>query len=168
MLVVGNEHDRKATGKKLGDGVRGKWLHLHEAVHDGHLGNNVLDDALGQRQAMRSLRAWNPGLLGLAVESESLVLPILVQSGLEVAATLVAREAESLGLLGLVDCEKNKFSVRSHERVATPNDPKLSDGGGWRAGCMAGGKAVVEAASVTAGAVRCSAWLAVSGLSEFA
>ena len=41
----------------------------------------------------------------------------------------------------------------------TPNDPKLSDGGGWRAGCMAGGKAAAEAASVTAGAVRCSAWL---------
>ena len=129
MLVMGNEHDGEATGKELGDGVRGKLLHLHEAVHDGHLGNNVLDDALGQRQALRSLRAWNPGLLGLAVESESLVLPILVQSGLEVAATLVAREAESLGLLGLVDCEKNKFSVRSHERVATPNDPKLSDSG---------------------------------------
>jgi len=37
-----------------------------------------------------------------------------------------------------------------------PNDPKLSDGGGWRDGCAGedGG-----AASVTAGAVRCSAWL---------
>ncbi|HTF43196.1 MAG TPA: hypothetical protein VK641_04830, partial [Terriglobales bacterium] len=35
--------------------------------------------------------------------------------------------------------------------------PKLSDGGGWRDGCMVGGKAAVEAASVTAGAVRCSA-----------
>ena len=47
------------------------------------------------------------------------------------------------------------------KRVATPNDPKLSDGGGWRAGCTAGGKAAVEAASVTAVAVRCSAWLGV-------
>lgn len=70
---------------------------------------------------MSCLRAWNPRLLGLAVESESLVLPVLVQSGLEVAATFVAREAESLGLLGLVDCEKDKLSVRSHERLATPN-----------------------------------------------
>ena len=43
-----------------------------------------------------------------------------------------------------------------------PNDPKLSDGGGWRDGCTVGGKAVVEAASVTAGAVRCSAWLGVA------
>ena len=44
-------------------------------------------------------------------------------------------------------------------RVATPNDPKLSDGGGWRGPCMAGGKAAAEARAVTAVAVRCSAWL---------
>ena len=37
-----------------------------------------------------------------------------------------------------------------------PNDPKLSDGGGWRDGCAGEGGG---AASVTAGAVRCSAWL---------
>ncbi len=43
--------------------------------------------------------------------------------------------------------------------VATPNDPKLSDGGGWRAGCTVGARRRPEAASVTAGAVRCSAWL---------
>jgi len=47
------------------------------------------------------------------------------------------------------------------ETVATPNDPKLSDGGGWRGPCMAGGKAAAEARAVTAGAVRCSAWLGV-------
>ena len=41
----------------------------------------------------------------------------------------------------------------------SPNDPKLSDGGGWRGPCMAGGKAAAEARAVTAGAVRCSAWL---------
>ena len=41
----------------------------------------------------------------------------------------------------------------------TPNDPKLSDGGGWRGPCMAGGKAAAEARAVTAVAVRCSAWL---------
>jgi hypothetical protein len=46
--------------------------------------------------------------------------------------------------------------------AAAANDPKLSDGGGWRAGCTAGGKAAAEAASVTAGAVRCSAWLGVA------
>ena len=42
----------------------------------------------------------------------------------------------------------------------TPNDHKLSDGGGWRDGCAGEGGG---AASVTAGAVRCSAWLGVSG-----
>ena len=40
-----------------------------------------------------------------------------------------------------------------------PNDPKLSDGRGWRGPCMAGGKAAVEAGAVRPGAVRCSAWL---------
>jgi hypothetical protein len=40
--------------------------------------------------------------------------------------------------------------------VERPKDPKLSDGGGWRDGCTGEGGG---AASVTAGAVRCSAWL---------
>src|SRR5258708_18228000 len=40
-----------------------------------------------------------------------------------------------------------------------PNDPKLSDRGGWRDGCMVAERRRPEAASVTAGAVRCSAWL---------
>ena len=47
-----------------------------------------------------------------------------------------------------------------------PNDPKLSDGGGWRGPCMAGGKAAAEARAVTAMPVRCSAWLGVAGLWE--
>jgi hypothetical protein len=41
-----------------------------------------------------------------------------------------------------------------------PNDLKLSDGGGWRAGCAGEGGG---AASVTAGAVRCSARLDAVG-----
>ncbi len=44
-------------------------------------------------------------------------------------------------------------------RVATPNDPKLSDSGVRRGTCMVGGKVAVEAGAVTHGAVRCSAWL---------
>ena len=46
--------------------------------------------------------------------------------------------------------------------IETANDPKLSDGGGWRGPCMAGGKAAAEARAVTAVAVRCSAWLGVA------
>ena len=50
------------------------------------------------------------------------------------------------------------------ERVwKSPNENKISDGGGWRGPCMADGKAAAEARAVTAGAVRCSAWLGVSG-----
>ena len=45
------------------------------------------------------------------------------------------------------------------QQADSPNDPKLSDGGGWRGPCMAGGKAAAEARAVTAVAVRCSAWL---------
>ena len=44
---------------------------------------------------------------------------------------------------------------------ASANDPKLSDGRGWRGPCLAGGKAAAEARAVTAAPVRCSAWLGV-------
>ena len=47
----------------------------------------------------------------------------------------------------------------SHRKRKSPIDPKLSDGGGWRGPCMAGGKAAAQARAVTAVAVRCSAWL---------
>ena len=57
-----------------------------------------------------------------------------------------------------LDKSGRKMSLNT-TRVATPNDPKLSDGGGWRGPCMAGGKAAAEARAVTAVAVRCSAWL---------
>ena len=40
-----------------------------------------------------------------------------------------------------------------------PNDPKLRDSGVRRGSCMVGGKAAAEAATVTHGAVLCSAWL---------
>ena len=59
------------------------------------------------------------------------------------------------------------------------NDPKLSDGGAWRGSCEGGAKKEAtsvgqrwlgvktpkseSAATVTRGAVRCSAWLGVSG-----
>ena len=45
--------------------------------------------------------------------------------------------------------------------VATPNEPKLSDGPGWRGPCLAEGKVAAEARAVTARPVRCSAWLGV-------
>ena len=62
------------------------------------------------------------------------------------------------------DCNSNKgFGDWVHDDNSqvwrmTPNDHKLSDGGGWRGPCMAGGKAAAEARAVTAGAVRCSAY----------
>ena len=67
-------------------------------------------------------------------------------------------------------------------RVMTPNDPKLSDGGAWRGSCEGGAQKEAAdvgqrwlgretpgqeiAATVTRGAVRCSAWLGVAGLAE--
>ena len=48
------------------------------------------------------------------------------------------------------------------KRAHASNDPKLSDGGGCRGPCMAGGKAAAEARALAAVAVRCSAWLAVA------
>ena len=52
-------------------------------------------------------------------------------------------------------------------RRATPNDPKLSDGGVRRGTCMVGGKAAVEAGAVTHGAVRFSAWLGVAVIADY-
>ncbi len=49
-------------------------------------------------------------------------------------------------------------------RSTTENDPKLRDSGVRRGSCVVGGKAVAEAATVTHGAVLCSAWL---GLEAF-
>ena len=51
------------------------------------------------------------------------------------------------------------------ERVATPNDPKLSDRGARRGLCAGEGgwgRRRWEAQAVTCGAVRCSAWLGVA------
>ena len=56
----------------------------------------------------------------------------------------------------------NGFGLHCRRSVATPNDPKLSDGRGWRDRCVVGGKAAAEAAGVTAAPVRCSAWLGVA------
>ena len=65
-------------------------------------------------------------------------------------------------------------SIKS-KRAKGPNDPKLSDGGAWRGSCAGGAKKEATdvgqrwlgvktpkleiAATVTRGAVRCSAWL---------
>ena len=51
----------------------------------------------------------------------------------------------------------------------TPNDPKLSDGGGRQPGCgdADGVAAAVGAAGMTPGAVRCSAWLGDLVLMEY-
>ena len=62
------------------------------------------------------------------------------------------------GGLSCLGCEAIRASVQGTCGNA-PNDPKLSDGGGWRDGCAVGERRRQEAASVTAGAVRCSAWL---------
>ena len=40
--------------------------------------------------------------------------------------------------------EGNVCTFGCHGTRATPNDPKLSDGGGWRGSCRGGGKAVAE------------------------
>ena len=68
--------------------------------------------------------------------------------------------------------------LRVGVRLATANDPKLSDGGAWRGSCEGGAQKEAPdvgqrwlgvktpgqeiAATVTRGAVRCSAWLGVA------
>jgi len=55
-------------------------------------------------------------------------------------------------------------------RVATPNDPKLSDRRSWRALCAVGVALLVctEAQGMTAEPVRCSAWLGVADIPDWA
>jgi hypothetical protein len=43
----------------------------------------------------------------------------------------------------LVEVVERRTVIETRQ-AASPIDPKLSDGGGWRAGCAAGGKAVAE------------------------
>ena len=50
----------------------------------------------------------------------------------------------------------------NHVTLVPHNDPKLSDGRGWRDRCAAGARRRQEAAGVTAAPVRCSAWLGVA------
>ena len=75
-------------------------------------------------------------------------------------------DGQGMELSDIQTCLDDLYECETHLRVreVAPNDPKLSDGGGWRAGCMVGGKVAAEAASVTAGAVRCSAWLGVAAV----
>ena len=56
----------------------------------------------------------------------------------------------------------NAWFVDFRESAESPNDPKLSDGRGWRDRCVAGERWRQEAAGVTAAPVRCSAWLGVA------
>ena len=79
---------------------------------------------------------------------------------------LVARDVAQSGVrqLGVISPETQQREVIGgavfHDVRRTANDPKLSDGGGWRgAGWRVCG--VSLACAVTAVAVRCSAWLAV-------
>ena len=70
------------------------------------------------------------------------------------------------------------MTMKMPMRVMRPNDPKLSDGGAWRGSCEGGAQKEATdvgqshdrtrrvqartAATVTRGAVRCSAWLGVA------
>ena len=63
---------------------------------------------------------------------------------------------------GGAEPEANEIERESKSGARSATDPKLSEGGGWRGPCTAGGKAAAEARAVTHGAVRCSAWLGAS------
>jgi hypothetical protein len=54
------------------------------------------------------------------VKSERFVLPVLMQSDLKIAATLVARESKRFRFLRLLDCEDNQFRVSSHGSLKSP------------------------------------------------
>ena len=80
------------------------------------------------------------------------------------------------GLRIIANMEKDPDRFATDEQIAkhyledvrvAPNDPKLSDCGARRAGCVVGERRRPEAASVTRGAVRCSAWFGVAGVGKW-
>ena len=86
---------------------------------------------------------------------------LMVQSG-ESKQFLLLLLATLSGALSAVTATVFGGMLSFQDVVATPNDPKLSDGGGWRGLCRwveRWRRSVAQA--VTAGAVRCSAWLGV-------
>ena len=88
---------------------------------------------------------------------ESVVLPIgrILDIHRERGCGCVLSDSENLSVM--------EMDVRDiHDARTSPNDPKLSDGRSGRAGCMAGERWRLEAASVTAERVRCSVWLGVA------
>ena len=66
-------------------------------------------------------------------------------------------------LVGGFGLEVSSEALIAQDRCAkAPNDPKLSDGRGWRDRCVAGERRRPEAAGVTARPVRYSAWIGVA------
>ena len=116
---------------------------------------------LRNRRIQHRLEATEGQTAGLAIDSELEVFkPWRLDGGIKV---------------GMSSC-----GLRSKEtRAVTPNDPKLSDCGARRGSCVVRRSEDIRArervartrrveleiaATVTRGAVRCSAWLGVSGL----
>ena len=99
----------------------------------------------------------NSGNVGCSIDSK---LPKAKPSELETSSELEVFKAWSLG--GGIELGMSFEALIARGRCAkASNDPKLSDGRGWRGPCKAGGKAAAEARAVTATPVRCSAWLGV-------
>lgn len=82
VLLTGYNHDPKIIGQEFDYTRFGEWAHVHEKVHNLHLGHDVFYHALAIWSIQSSFRSWNPRLMRLAVLSENLVLPVLVDSSL--------------------------------------------------------------------------------------
>ena len=82
MLVAGYNHDPKTIGQEFDYAGFREWAHVHQTVHDLHLGQDVFNHALTVWLIQSGIGSWNPRLMRLAVLSEDLVLPVLVDSDL--------------------------------------------------------------------------------------
>ena len=109
VLVAGYNHDPKTIGQEFDYACFGEWAHVHQTVHDLHLRHDVFNHALTVWLIHSGFRSWNSRLMRLAVQAEDLVLPVLVDSNLQVAATFIARKTERLRVVRLFDGKDDEF-----------------------------------------------------------
>ena len=139
------------------------WPTKAAQAGDGRLGHKRLQHwiLLGGCECRRSEGLDVEGDGGADIRKRRLVSVALADDG----ATRQAQRISDVAIRVFFDddfqwwCHAGRMLRESDlgKRAKSPNDPKLSDGRGWRDRCTVGGKAEAEAAGVTAAHVRCSA-----------
>ena len=109
MLFVGDNHDFKIIGQEFNYARFGEWAHIHETVHNLHLRHDMLNHTFAVRSIQSGFRSGYPRFMRLAVLSEDFILPVLVDSNFQVAATFVTGKTKRLCIIRLIDGKDDEF-----------------------------------------------------------